>query len=199
MSYLRGGAAPVAGGRFGQAVRLDGVDDHVHVPFGESLAVGAGDFTAMAWIKYGASTANQAIFWGYGLNEQPQFWLRAEPADNRVRGWLTTPNGTASVSSPQAYDDNAWHHVAVQRAAGQLRLWVDGVVVATASAPTGSVSPSRPFRMYLGQRLDGMHRFGGLLDEARVYTRALTAAEIEAIRSTNAADAPNAVLRLPFG
>ena len=109
---LRGGTTVVAG-KFGQARDLDGVDDAIQLPFAESLAVGAGDFTAMAWIKYGARTTPQAIFWGYNINEFSQFWLRAEPADGRIRGLITTGGNTAAVQTTKAYNDNAWHHVAL--------------------------------------------------------------------------------------
>lgn len=197
-SYLRGGTTAVAG-KFGQARDLDGVDDAIQLPFAESLAVGAGDFTAMAWIKYGASTANQAIFWGYGINQFSQFWLRAEPASSRIRGLITTNGNTAAVVTTRAYNDNAWHHVALQRKAGTLSIWVDGTQVASVAAPAGSVSPARPFKMYVGQRLDGAHHFDGAMDEVRIYRRALTAAEISSIRTTNSRTVPNAVLTLPLG
>lgn len=197
-AYLRNGPTTVAG-RFGNALSLDGVNDHIQLPYAESLALGAGDFTAMTWIRYAPSTANQAIFWGYNMGDvYSQFWLRAEPGSNRIRGWVQNRENSASVSSTQAYDDNAWHHVALQRVAGQLKLWVDGAVVATVAAPSGSVSPGRPFKMYVGQRLDGAHRFKGQFDEVRIYKRALTATEITAIRSSNATTAANAVLRLPL-
>ncbi|GAB3810054.1 sialidase family protein [Kribbella italica] len=197
-SYLRGGTTSVAG-KFGQARDLDGTDDAIQLPYAESLALGSGDFTAMTWLKYGASTAPQAIFWGYGINEFSQFWLRAEPADQRIRGLITVNGSTASVASTKAYNDNAWHHVALQRKAGTLSLWVDGTQVATAAAPTGSISPGRPFKMYVGQRLDGAHHLDGSLDEVRIYKRALTAAEIGSIRTSNVTTVPNAVLDLPLG
>ena len=197
-SYLRGGTTAVAG-KFGQARDLDGVDDAIQLPFAESLAVGAGDFTAMAWIKYGTSTANQAIFWGYGINDFSQFWLRAEPGDSRIRGLITTGGNTAVVATSKAYNDNAWHHVALQRKAGTLSIWVDGAQAASVAAPAGSVSPGRPFKMYVGQRLDGAHHFDGSLDEVRIYKRALTAAEIASIRTSNSTTVPNVVLDLPLG
>ncbi|WP_432940113.1 exo-alpha-sialidase [Kribbella sp. CA-253562] len=197
-SYLRGGTTAVTG-KFGQARDLDGTDDAIQLPYAESLALGAGDFTVMSWIRYGASTAPQAIFWGYGMNEFSQFWLRAEPADQRIRGLITTNGSTAAVASTRAYNDNAWHHVALQRRAGTLSLWVDGTQVGSVAAPAGSISPARPFRMYVGQRLDGLHHFDGALDEVRVYRRALTAAELTSIRTTNSTAVPNAVLDLPLG
>ncbi|MDX2973013.1 sialidase family protein [Kribbella solani] len=197
-SYLRGAPTAVAG-KFGQARDFDGVDDALQLPYAESLAVGAGDFTAMAWIKYGASTANQAIFWGYGINEFSQFWLRAEPADGRIRGLITTGGNTASVQTTQAYNDTTWHHVALQRKAGTLSIWVDGAQSASVAAPSGSVSPGRPFKMYVGQRLDGAHHFDGSMDEVRLYKRALSADEFNSIRTTNSTSVPNAVLDLPLG
>lgn len=195
---LRGGTTVVAG-KFGQARDLDGTDDAIQLPFAESLAVGAGDFTAMSWIKYGARTTPQAIFWGYNLNEYSQFWLRAEPADARIRGLITTNGNTAAVATTRAYNDNAWHHVALQRKAGTLSIWVDGVQVASVASPAGSVSPGRPFKMYVGQRLDGAHHFDGSLDEVRIYRRAITAAELNSIRTSNVTTVPNAVLDLPLG
>ncbi|MGW6279553.1 exo-alpha-sialidase [Kribbella sp. NPDC055071] len=197
-SYLRGGTTSVAG-KFGQARDLDGVDDAIQLPYAESLAVGAGDFTAMAWIKYGASTTPQAIFWGYNINEFSQFWLRAEPADNRIRGLITTGGNTAAVQTTKSYNDNAWHHVALQRKTGTLSIWVDGVQAASVTAPAGSVSPGRPFTMYVGQRLDGAHHFDGSLDEVRLYKRALTSTELNSIRTTNSTAVPNVVLDLPLG
>ncbi|MFK4090015.1 exo-alpha-sialidase [Kribbella sp. NPDC020789] len=197
-SYLRGGTTSVAG-KFGQARDLDGVDDAIQLPFAESLAVGAGDFTAMAWVKYGATTGNHAIFWGYNINEYSQFWLRAEPGDSRIRGLITTGGKTAVVATTKAYNDNAWHHVALQRKAGTLAIWVDGAQVASIASPEGSVSPGRPFKMFVGQRIDGAHHFDGAMDEVRLYKRALTAAEIGSIRSSNSTTVPNVVLDLPLG
>lgn len=197
-SYLRGGPVAVTG-KFGQARDFDGVDDALQLPFAESLAVGAGDFTAMAWIKYGASTTPQAIFWGYNINEFSQFWLRAEPADGRIRGLITTGGNTASVQTTKAYNDKGWHHVALQRKAGTLSIWVDGTQAASVTAPSGSVSPGRPFKMYVGQRLDGAHHFDGSMDEVRLYKRALTATELNSIRTSNSTSVPNAVLDLPLG
>ncbi len=196
--YLRGGAALVAG-RFDQAVDLDGVDDHVQLPFAESLAFGGGDFTAMTWIRYGTTQTDQALLWAYQQGaDLSQFWLRAEPGSGRIRGFIETANGSAQVVSTSAYANNAWHHVALQRSGSVLRLFVDGAQVSSAAAPIGTVSPIRPFRIYAGQRLDGTQRLDGALDELRLYNRALSAAEVRDIWLDNRIDVAGAVLRLPF-
>jgi sialidase-1 len=80
-----------------------------------------------------------------------------------------------------------------------LAIWVDGAQVASVASPAGSVSPGRPFKMFVGQRIDGAHHFDGSMDEVRIYKRALTAAEIGSIRTSNSTTVPNVVLDLPLG
>jgi sialidase-1 len=197
-TFVRGGAA-LAAGRYGKAITLNGSDGRLELPYAESLAVGSGDFTVTSWIKYGSTSGSPPIFWAYGQDTASQVWLQAEPASKRIRGFIRTSAGKAAVvSSTKAYNDKAWHHVALQRSAGKLLLWVDGTKVASAKAPSGSVSTARPFKVYFGQRPDGRNHFAGSIDEARIYRRALTSAELAAIRTANSTGAPGLAFRLPL-
>lgn len=194
---LRGNAR-IGGGQVGSSVLLDCGDDHVRLPYAESLAVESGDFTLTLWFRYGQSAADQALFWAYGQGSStPQVWVRAEPGGARIRAWLTTPAGSASVSSSEAYDDDAWHHLALRRDGDELAMWIDGEQVGTATTPEGSVSTLRPFSIVLGRRLDGAHCFDGRFDEFRLYRRALSPDELEEIRTDNAV-VPDTAIRLPF-
>ncbi|MDX3003218.1 LamG domain-containing protein [Kribbella solani] len=188
-AYVRGGAT-VAAGKFGNGLALAGVDDYVEVPFDRSIDLGADDFTMMTWIKYGAKTGSRAILWAYrtGSGSTPQVWLRAEPESNRIRALLSVDRFNVTVQSASAYNDDAWHHVVLQRANGKLRLLIDGTEVGSATAPPGSVTAGKEFGVQgiqVGQRVDGANRFQGTVDEVRVYRRALTDAELTAIRETN--------------
>jgi sialidase-1 len=201
-AYVRGGAS-VAPGKFGTGIALDGVDDGVEVPFDRSIDLGADDFTLTSWIKYGATTGAHSILWGYrvGCCTTPAFWLRAEPESKRIRAMLIVDRYTVSIQSASAYNDNQWHHVVLQRADGRLRLLVDGVEVASAVAPPGSVTAGQEFGVHgihVGQRLDGVNRFHGTIDEVRVYRGALSAAELEQIRLTNEPLRSKLGLHLPF-
>ncbi|GAB3436111.1 hypothetical protein GCM10027569_89200 [Flindersiella endophytica] len=197
-AYVRGGAT-VGAGKYGQSVLLDCDGDYVQPPYAETLATGSGDFTVTAWFRYGQSTADQAILWAYGQGSTAsQLWLRAEPGANRVRAWMQTANGSVNIASRSAYRDDGWHHVSLQRGGGRFVLRIDGVQIGSVAAPAGTISPARPFQIHLGQRLDGANCFDGRLDEVRLYRRALTTTELEAIRNSNSTSVPGAVLRLPF-
>ncbi|MCW2915568.1 MAG: nanH [Actinomycetia bacterium] len=188
-AYVRGGAQTVPG-RFGNGLALDGVDDRVEVPFDESIDVGGDDFTMMTWFRYSATTGNHSLLWAYrtGSGTTPQLWLRAEPASNRIRALIMVDRFNITVQSASAYNDGQWHHVVLQRVDGQFVLRVDGTVVGSAAVPPGSVTEGKEFGVqgiHVGQRVDGVDRFRGSLDEVRVYKRALSATELGLIESRN--------------
>lgn len=197
-AYVLGGASPAAG-KFGTGLELDGVDDYLRVPYNAAQLPGDGDLTYTAWIRYGASTAPQALLWLGGMGTTaPQLWLRAEPASKRLVALMTTAKGTSQIATTSAYADNQWHHVALQRANGQLTLWVDGVQAASGPAVAGSISERVSWQIHLGERQDYTQRFDGALDEVRLYKRALSTSELDAIRQTNADVRDGEVLRLPL-
>ncbi|GAA4451411.1 sialidase family protein [Phytohabitans houttuyneae] len=201
-AYVRGEASP-GEGRFGGGLALDGVDDRVEVPFDASIDLGAGDFTLTAWLRYTETAKQGAILWAYrmGSGTTPQVWLRAEPASKRIRALMAVDRFTVSVASTAAYNDGAWHHVALRRGDGRLALLVDGVEVASAAAPPGSVTAGKEFGVqgiHIGQRVDGADRLRGTVDEVRVYRRALSGTELRLVREWNAPIGGQLGLRLPF-
>ncbi|GAB3450799.1 LamG-like jellyroll fold domain-containing protein [Actinophytocola sediminis] len=170
-------------GRHGRALSFDGQRGRVQLPYRTTPVLGTGDFTVSTWIRYDDTSRDQAVFWAYGLDGEPQVWLRAEPGRDRLRGMVTTASGSASVTSRDDYADGRWHHVALRRQGGTVTLLVDGDPVASASGARGAVQGSDPTPVYIGQRLDGANRFHGAMDEFRVYDRALTGAELHRLRA----------------
>lgn len=202
-AFVRGGATS-GEGRFGQALVMDGQDDHVEVPFDESIDLGADDFTMMTWIRYGAEKRSQVLFWAYrmGGGTTPQIWLRAEPQSNRIRAMMTVDRFNVSVQTTSGYDDQQWHHVVLQRKDEKLILSVDGAESVAVEAPPGSVTAGKQFGIHglvVGRRVvDGADPFQGSFDEVRVYRRALSPAQITRIRETNTAVGGRLGLHLPL-
>lgn len=190
-------------GVLGGALEFDGADDAVRLPYQDRLPLGAGDFTASLWFRYTATTGEQPLLWMGGIGTtQPQVWMRAEPASDRITALITTRDGatppaTASVRLPGARDDGRWHHLVLRRdrSAGLLTLFVDGTSVSGADVP-GSVSRNSPFGVHVGQRMDSRAYFTGAIDEVRVYDRALSDAELSAPPDRKAGR--DAVLYLPL-
>ncbi|MFI9202102.1 exo-alpha-sialidase [Streptomyces sp. NPDC053048] len=200
-----GGARPVAG-RFGGALRFDGVDDAVRLPYRGSLPLGARDFTAVLWFRYRprAGAGEQPFLWMGGVGGAPQVALRGEPDSGRITGQLTArtagpgPSRTATVRSAGAYADGRWHRLALRRSGGRLTLTVDGTSTSVPGVP-GTVSRNSAFGVHLGQKPDGRSFLTGDLDEVRVYARALTDAELAGPQGFPAPPRPEeTVLWLPL-
>lgn len=96
-----------------------------------------------------------------------------------------TMEQTIRMTTPAVPSVNAWHHVAVTLAAGSPytgTLYIDRVVAGTNAAMT--LHPSdlgATDQNYLGKSQFVDPYFSGLIDDFRVYRRALTAAEIAAL------------------
>ncbi|GAA1386825.1 hypothetical protein GCM10009639_11050 [Kitasatospora putterlickiae] len=216
-AYPRGGAA-LGPGRYNQGLVLDGAAaaaQYAELPWSRPIDPGAGDFTYTLWFKYQATAATpqQVLFWGYGVGAVPQVWLRAQPGQDRLYGWVQgtdagTPVALTDPSAATAFGDGAWHLVTLSRTGGTVGLAVDGGTPATATGVTGAVTPGpgdRTTGLRLGAKPNAAadDRFTGSLDEFRLYRTALTPAQVTELRDTNAASlAPDADaalgVRLPF-
>jgi hypothetical protein len=86
-----------------------------------------------------------------------------------------------ALSNPGSLVLNTWQHVAGTFDGNVLTLYIDGVVAGNTSF-TGTIHPSTGYKARIGALADtvwGMSRyFNGLIDEVRVWNRALSPTEI---------------------
>jgi hypothetical protein len=93
-------------------------------------------------------------------------------------------NGLTSVISTTAVNNNAWRHIAFTRSSAKLTtFYIDSTASGTGTdGLANSAQPSQPYAMIGKEILNGaMPMFVGLMDDFRVYSRALTGAEISSI------------------
>jgi hypothetical protein len=177
------GATLVAGqAGFGQALSFDG-NDMVTVTdtvTGGPLDLGA-QMTLSAWVspsQLGAvwrtivlkERGTDGLAYALYANDGPG---SAQPAGYAHLGF------DRRVGAAPALPLNTWTHVAVTRSGGTMQLYVNGALRATTSGlPTTAISQSNnPLRIG-GNQVFGGEFFAGLLDDVRIYNRALSAAEI---------------------
>jgi hypothetical protein len=93
------------------------------------------------------------------------------------------PGQVVTVTSPNAYKDNVWHHVVATLGSGGMALYVDGALVASSTAATTAQGYAGYWRIG-GDNLNGWPNkptnaaFKGSVDEVAVYPTALTAAQV---------------------
>lgn len=136
-----------------------------------------GDFSVTFGI-YMSSTAASQGFYDNGLNYGGiGIWYFS--SDNTLR--FNFKNG--SIGAPAALPLNQWKAVSAVRSGSTLRLYVDGVQVATGTEGTSAITyPNAPVlgQMY-ATSVGGNYNpaaTGTKMDELRFYNRALSAAEV---------------------
>ena len=82
------------------------------------------------------------------------------------------------VCQPSPLPINTWTHLALTYNGSTLTLYRNGVAVANSNV-SGTLSPTT-LNLQIGGSQFGEY-FKGLIDEVRIYNRALTATEIQAI------------------
>lgn len=156
-------------GRFGSAFDLDGINDYIELSEQPEIP---DEFTVSAWIRIdAASYANHnSIF----SSSEFSLIINATSQANAVE--LATNTG-AVVGG--VVPSGQWIHVAGHRTTSELRLYVNGVAVATDSLGLDSVQVDLLPQIGRGEPQGAeLHPFGGLIDEVRIYDRALSDAEV---------------------
>ena len=174
--------------RFDGGLSLDGSDDHLRIPTSQSLENFAGGVSVCAWVKPEKNGVWQAIarkVLSEGRNDFPfsAYDLTIEEVSGtpRARMSASTSGGTRGLvysNAPIAY--GRWVHLAGTFDGSTLRIFVDGVESGVAQFSGGVAVVNQP--LLIGRNGVGSDAFKGLLDELRIYNRALTTAEVQAVR-----------------
>jgi concanavalin A-like lectin/glucanase superfamily protein/Big-like domain-containing protein len=176
------GPVSTTSGKFGRALSFDGTNDRVDVPDANSLDLTTG-MTLEAWVK---PTTN--VGWRTALlKERGSDLLYALYTSNgskpRTESYTGTENTAAGTT---ALPLNAWSHIASTYDGTNLRFYVNGTLAATKATTGAMPNTANPLRIG-GNAVWGEY-FSGLIDEVRIYNRALTEAELKA--DMNAAIVP---------
>ncbi|MGB2862098.1 MAG: LamG-like jellyroll fold domain-containing protein [Sedimentisphaerales bacterium] len=161
-----------AGGMFGGALELDGIDDCIETGF--VLNPSDGPFCVFAWIKGGAP--GQVVLSQIGGAN----WLSADPSEGKLITELIPPT-TRSPSPPLVSEtlitDGNWHRIGFVWDGMYRTLYVDGVLVAEDTQNTLASSNNGLF-IGTGKTMEPGTYFSGLIDDVRIYNQALTPDEI---------------------
>ena len=172
---LTNGPVPAIG-KIGQALNFDGVDDYVNVGTGLDQN---GEVTVSAWFKTTTISGGARIIVANSNSSLGDYTLEL----NRTTGKLAALwDNTVILTGNTAVSVNTWYHAVMVRSGSSgnwtATLYLNGVSdgsAITATDPNGTNQ-----KTYIGAIHPGTtFLFSGLIDEVRVYNRALTADEIK--------------------
>jgi len=162
--------------------------DHIDAPATNLLGVGFTEMTASAWVQVGASNNNNARILTYKTDAQNKFTIRLDndpsPGAN-IGAYVESSNIEYNVNPAVAnvITDAGWHHVLFTFTNGNTtRVYVDNVKVAeqVGTKTGGSILAAANDIVYIGvgDYATATHFFDGVIDDVRIYDRALNLAEI---------------------
>ena len=165
------GATRTDSGRFGRALSFDGEDDMATVSGNPALDLTEA-VTLEAWVRPRAATNWRTVAFkeaagglSYGLYSS---------SDTDVPS--ANIGSDTGARAPSDLDPDKWSHLAATYDNTTLRLFVNGAEVSARPLPEALRPGDGP--LTFGANNVWGERFRGLIDEVRVYNRALSAAEV---------------------
>jgi hypothetical protein len=161
------GSPIIVEGKVGEALEFDGAS-YVEIPDDESLQLWE-TYTLEAWIFQKESRSSRIIDKiTAGTADGPH--LDTHPG-TRLRSCAGN-----CFSTEEDYTLEEWHHAAMTFDEGVVVLYLDGE--AAGGGETNSPLAGNNHSLKVGADSDGQNLFVGIIDEVRIYNRALTEDEI---------------------
>ena len=166
-------------GKYGNALSFNGTSAWVTVADAASLDLTNG-MTIEAWVNPTSNAGWRTIV----LKEKYgglAYSLYSANGSARPAGYVYTTS-EVGLAGTAALPLNTWAHLAVTFDGTTMRMFVNGVQVSTRALTESIVVSDQPLRIG-GNALVGEY-YIGMIDEVRIYNRALTAAEIQSDMTT---------------
>lgn len=196
-----GGATLTTGqnGKSSSAYSFDGVDDYIKIPHSNVLNFGNNDFTVSIWLKYSRQNVKgqsySAIFikasnngpWD-GITTFVD-WPHSGKASFRITGKSEMETSSSRLNS------NTWTNFVYVRQGNSLKMYINGAFDSSHNTPSINCSNSNSLYLGCNQTNTRSQNYMGLMDELRIYNRALSENEIKELfdknNNTNAVEITN--------
>ncbi len=167
---------------YGMALRFEGMDDYVDLPIG-SLISTLTSSTFATWVNFTNTGGGWQRIFDFGSGTTSYLFLTPrQSTDGAMRFAITTAGsaGESTLTAPATLP-TGWHHVAVviDGPTRVVQLYLDGSGVASGPTATLPSALGKPTQNWLGRSQYAADAyFSGILDEFRIYSRALSTGEV---------------------
>ncbi|MCX6106124.1 MAG: fibrinogen-like YCDxxxxGGGW domain-containing protein, partial [Proteobacteria bacterium] len=154
------------------AAAFNGSTCYVSAPNGYAQA----SISIEAWFKTSAATAGGLAT----LSNVPSGWVSPMLTVNAngTVSFYTYGTVADTITSPEAYNNGAWHHVVATIGSAGMILYIDGTQVASSTANLSHWTAGTQY-WTIGRGNGSTNHFNGTLDEVALYTTQLSAAKVQ--------------------
>ncbi|HEY3406184.1 MAG TPA: LamG domain-containing protein [Ohtaekwangia sp.] len=184
-------------GKANAAYSFDGDYDYILVPDNDLIDFGYDeDFTISVWADISGQQATSS-----GINDIIRKWVGDtqgypyciayldEDASHHQNTIVTVRQdglfcGHAAESFTPVVETDKFIHIVYQKKGDKLIVYIDGIVVneiIDTNVPSGSCTPENDAPMSIGARGQLVTFFTGKIDDIRIYNRAVTSEEVQAL------------------
>ena len=161
-------------------LRLNG-SEYVEIQDSEVFDFGQNNFSIEYWINTSEST-NVKIINQWDYSGTTTVWasssFESRLSSNKLYARVSNGSSGVDVTSTTSVNDGDWHHIVFLRDGDTLRLYVDKTQEDTGDV-TGITIPDTTRPIWIGKDISsGNIFFNGLIDEVRIYSKALSASEV---------------------
>ena len=174
------GATWTTSGKYGGTLNFDGTNDLVTVADSAALDLTTG-MTLSAWVHPTALSTWRTVL----LKERSGglvYALYASDQASHPNTYINIGGSDFESTGPTALPLNVWNNLAATYDGSALRVYINGVQVSSRPVAGSLLSSTGALRIG-GNSVWGEY-FQGLIDEVRIYSRVLTAAEIQTDMNT---------------
>jgi hypothetical protein len=177
--YFNGGATSSAKtpGKLGQAISLDGSNDYVR----GTTVINIPAATLSAWVYVRSVPTQKSMVMGFADGNGAGIYDKDLYIDTDGKLYFYVYDGAGKTTSAPsaAIPLNTWTHVSGTTDGTTARAYVDGIQVGSVPAGATYTSYSVPNTLVGGTSSGFPGYISATIDDARVYNRALSAAEIK--------------------
>ena len=166
----------VVNGVYGQALEFSG-DNHVEVPDSDSLDIETGEVSVTVWVHINSATNYAGIVEkGPGSSTHTPFLLR-EWTDGTVQFDFRIDDDFIYFNSDSVVPPGGWTFLACTYDGKEAKIYIDGKLDISREYEVGFQSNDEPLMIGWDTFAENRH-FNGIIDEVRVYKKALMKHEV---------------------
>jgi|GEM_PF-6336656 len=172
--------ATYAVGQVGQAFSFDGVNDYVSVP---GTYGGGSEATVDAWVKTSGTSGDFQAIVSSTAFEFVHLQLNVTTGPWNIVVYTNT--GRVDLPIVPQTPIGVWRHLAFTIKSGDSRLYLNGQLIGQNSQTFTQIIPTSNLR--IGSGFGNGRFFKGEIDEVEVFSRALSASEVQSLYNASSA------------
>ena len=168
-----------SGGKIGGALQFDGINDYVQTPNSPAKLQLSGDYTLSVWVKADSTQKIwAAIFSKCNAGGSANYWTLQFDSSSPRKLIVYHPTASWDTKILLSNVAGSWHHISIVRRGNTMISYLDGNQVYSNTWSNNPGSGTGHLNIGKDRTATPDYVYKGLIDDLRIYDRALDANDI---------------------